>query len=520
PHLMLRRGLNLGGQFRYLERSYRGRISAHYMANDRLRAGRNRWGVFARHDATLHTGIGPVGAYLNLNRVSDDDHWRDFSTQGAGFDTTRLLANEGALTWSRGNLSVSALASKWQTLQSVGDAVIVPPYDRLPQLTARYARTNHGGFDYSAETGFTRFRGERSLTRQPDADRTHAVVQVARPFERSWGFVTPMAQLHSTHYSFSGNGTTLKSQQRTVPTFSLDSGLIFERTTSFRGHTLLQTLEPRLKYVYSPYREQKDIPLYDTGAYDFNFATIWAENPYTGHDRIADNNLITAGVTSRFLDAASGAEKLRLAIAQRYRFTPQRLTNTDKGWSDMMLGAGLHWNPRWSFDATVQYNTHTRRSTRSTLLGRYTPGPYRTLSVAYRWQRRQYPLSSEYIDIAWQWPFGRSGELGHSASRGGGCGKGRWYSVGRLNYSRSDSHLIDGVLGVEYDAGCWTGRAVLESTNIGSASANKRFLFQLEFRGFGRVGNNPLAALRTHIPRYRPLGESVAPTPSRFHSYD
>lgn len=520
PHLMLRRGLNLGGQFRYLERSYRGRISAHYMANDRLRAGRNRWGVFARHDATLHTGIGPVGAYLNLNRVSDDDHWRDFSTQGAGFDTTRLLANEGALTWSRGNLSVSALASKWQTLQSVGDAVIVPPYDRLPQLTARYARTNHGGFDYSAETGFTRFRGDHRYTHQPDADRTHAVVQVARPFERSWGFVTPMAQVHSTHYSFSGNGTTLKSQQRTVPTFSLDSGLIFERTTSFRGHTLLQTLEPRLKYVYSPYREQKDIPLYDTGAYDFNFATIWAENPYTGHDRIADNNLITAGVTSRFLDAASGAEKLRLAIAQRYRFTPQRLTNTDKGWSDMMLGAGLHWNPRWSFDATVQYNTHTRRSTRSTLLGRYTPGPYRTLSVAYRWQRRQYPLSSEYIDIAWQWPFGRSGELGHSASRGGGCGKGRWYSVGRLNYSRSDSHLIDGVLGVEYDAGCWTGRAVLENTNIGSASANKRFLFQLEFRGFGRVGNNPLAALRTHIPRYRPLGESVAPTPSRFHSYD
>ena len=76
------------------------------------------------------------------------------------------------------------------------------------------------------------------------------------------------------------------------------------------------------------------------------------------------------------------------------------------------------------------------------------------------------------------------------------------------------------MLGVEYDAGCWTGRAVLENTNIGSASANKRFLFQLEFRGFGRVGNNPLAALRTHIPRYRPLGESVAPTPSRFHSYD
>ncbi|MBQ9578053.1 MAG: LPS-assembly protein LptD, partial [Ottowia sp.] len=259
PHLMLRRGLDLGGQFRYLEQDYRGRINAHYMANDRLRDGRNRWGVFARHDATLHTGIGPVNAYLNLNRVSDDDHWRDFSSRGEAFNTSRLLANEGALSWRRGNFSFSALASKWQTLQSVGDSVITPPYDRLPQVTARYARADHRGFDYSAEAGFTRFRGERSLTRQPDADRAHAVVRVTRPIERSWGFLTPMAQVHSTHYSFHGAGADAsaapQNRQRTVPIFSLDSGLIFERTTSFRGHTLLQTLEPRLKYVYSPYRE-------------------------------------------------------------------------------------------------------------------------------------------------------------------------------------------------------------------------------------------------------------------------
>ena len=523
PMLMQRRGLDLGGQFRYLERDYSGRIGAHYMANDRLRAGRDRWGVFARHNATLHTGIGSVGAYLNLNRVSDGDHWRDFSSRGNAFTTTRLLANEGGLYWGRGNFSVSALASKWQTLQSAGDAVILPPYDRLPQVTARYARLNHGGFDYSAEAGFTRFRGNPNYRgRQINADRSHALVQVARPFERSWGFVIPKVQLHSAHYSFSSAaGAAPQNRQRTVPTFSLDSGLIFERSTRFAGRSLLQTLEPRLKYVYTPYREQKDIPLYDTGAYDFNFATIWAENPYTGHDRIADNNLVTAGLTTRFIDAASGAEKLRLAVAQRYRFTPQRLTNTDRGWSDMMLGAGLHWSPRWSFDSTVQYNTHTRRSTRATLVGRYTPGPHRALNLAYRWQRRQYPNSSEYIDISWQWPLGRLGELGSSRSGGGSCGQGgRWYSVGRLNFSRSDSHLIDGVLGVEYDAGCWIGRFVMEKTNLGSTSASKRFLFQLEFRGLGRVGNNPLASLRTHIPRYRPLGESVAPTPSRFHSYD
>lgn len=521
PHLMLRRGLDLGGQFRYLEQSYRGRISAHYLAGDRLRH-RDRWGIFTRHNGTLRPAIGPVGVYLNLNRVSDAEHWRDFSSRGNAFNTTRLLASEGGAVWRRGHFSFSALASKWQTLQSVGDSVIVPPYDRLPSFTARYARLNHRGFDYLAEANFTRFRGERSLTRQADADRAHVLVQVARPFEWPWGFVIPKAQVHSAHYSFSGaGGATPKNQQRTVPTFSLDSGLVFERSTRLAGRPLLQTLEPRLKYVYTPYRDQSSIPRYDTNAYDFNFATIWAENPYTGHDRIADNKLITAGVTTRFIDPASGAEKLRLAVAQRYRFTPQRLTGTDRGWSDMMLGAGLHWNPHWSFDSTVQYNTHTRRSTRSTVHARYTPGPYRSLNLAYRWQRRQYPRSSEFIDIAWQWPLGRLGELGTShSSSSGACGRGRWYSAGRLNYSRSDHHMVDGVLGVEYDAGCWISRLVLEKTNLSSSSATKRVLFQIEFRGLGRVGNNPLAALRAHIPRYQPLGESVAPTASRFHSYD
>ena len=524
PHIMQRRGVDWGGQFRYLEQGYRGRLNLHYMPDDRLRR-RNRWGYFARHNALLATPIGDMGLYVNLNRVSDNEHWRDFSSRKGELDSTRLLANEGLLTWGRGRLSFSALASKWQTLQSADDAIVVPPYDRLPQLTARYARVDHGGFDWSVETGFTRFRGERRYTRQPDADRAHVHAQLAHPFERSWGFIIPAAQLHSAHYSFSNTGgAAMKSAQHTVPTFSLDSGLIFERSTRLAGRALLQTLEPRLKYVYSPYREQ-NTPVYDTGAYDFNFATIWAENSFSGHDRVTDNNLVTAGVTTRFIDAASGAEKLRLAAAQRYRFNPQRLTGEDKGWSDMMLGAGLHWSPRWSFDSTVQYNTHTRRSTRSSVLARYTPGPYRTLSLAYRWQRRQHPLSSEYIDIAWQWPLlrpgGLRGELGvGSSGSGGSCGGGRWYSVGRLNYSRSEHHLIDGVIGAEYDAGCWVSRFVLERTNLGSTSASKRFLFQLEFRGLGRVGNNPLAALRTHIPRYRPLGESIAPTTSRFHTYD
>lgn len=529
PHLMLRRGLDMGGEFRYLEPAYGGRVDAHYMPGDRLRH-RDRWGLFARHNGTLDSGIGPLGLGLNLNRVSDDNHWRDFSQRGLSL-TSRLLANEGSLSWARGSFSLTALASKWQTLQTDDVSLIIPPYDRLPQIVARYARVNDRGFDYLLEADHTRFLGDRALIGQPNANRSFVRGQLARPFLRPWGFFTPKVQLHSTHYRFDAplpGGAT--SASRTVPTLSLDGGLIFERDARYFGRALRQTLEPRLLYVYTPYRNQSLLPNYDSGAYDFNFATIWADNAFAGHDRIVDNNLFTAGVTSRLLDADTGAEAVRLSFAQRYRINAQRVTlpggqPAGKGWSDMMLGASLSWDPRWAFDTVQQYNPDNRRITRSTWQGRYMPGPYRTLSLAYRHQR---DLNSEYIDLGWQWPLGggpsaasRAGQRGELGARrhGGGSCSGSWYSVGRLNYSLAENRLVDGVLGIEYDAGCWVGRVVLEKTSRSTTSSTKRIMFQLEFVGLSRIGSSPINTLRNHIPRYQPLRHEVT-TPSRFTEYD
>ena len=529
PTAMLRRGVDVAGEFRYLENNYSGRLNANLMPNDRLRDGRNRWGYFARHNGTHDTGIdsiGSVGLGLNLNRVSDNDYWRDFTRHGLSL-TTRLLANDAALNWARGDFSVSARALKWQTLQDV-NAPIVPPYDRLPQLTGRWGRINDRGFDYSVETDFTRFRADSAWTHQPNADRSFLQAQLARPFTRSWGFLTPKVQLHASNYQFDGSisdGAT--SAGRVLPTFSLDSGLVFERDASYFGRAFRQTLEPRLKYVYTPYRNQSLLPNYDTGAYDFNFATIWAENAFAGHDRIVDNNLVTGGLTTRLLDPETGAEAVRLGIAQRYRFSGQQVvlpggTPTAKGWSDILLGASINWDPRWSFDTVVQYNPDTRRSTRTTIQARYSPGPFRTVSVAYRHQR---DLNSEYLDMGWQWPLsgltGRRGELGGSTASqsGGGSCSGRWYSVGRLNYSLRESRLVDAILGVEYDAGCWIGRVVLEKLNSSINSSTKRIMFQLEFVGLSRLGSNPLRTLRNNIPRYQYLREEVIP-PSRFTEYE
>ncbi|MFN0000438.1 MAG: LPS-assembly protein LptD, partial [Burkholderiaceae bacterium] len=100
-----------------------------------------------------------------------------------------------------------------------------------------------------------------------------------------------------------------------------------------------------------------------------------------------------------------------------------------------------------------------------------------------------------------------------------GQGEGRWYSVGRMNYSLREAKLVDSILGLEYDGGCWLGRVVLERLQTGSASPARRIMFQLEFVGFSRLGANPLQALRQNIPRYQYLREATT-EPSRFSNYD
>ncbi len=524
PTIMARRGVDLAGEFRYMENDYNGRINANYMANDKLRD-QSRWGFFSRHSGTINTGVDAIGALgfgLNVNRVSDDNYWRDFSRSGLSL-TTRLLATDAALSWAQGDFSVVARALKWQTLQDV-TSPIVPPYDRLPQITGRWGRTNvNGGFDYSVEADYSRFRADSSLTNQPNADRSVVSAQLSHPWLRPWGFFTPKVQMHATNYQFDRALSTGESAaSRVLPTFSLDGGLVFERDASYLGRGFIQTLEPRLKYVYTPYRDQSMLPNYDSGIYDFNFATIWSENSFAGHDRVVDNNLVTFGLTSRLLDPSTGGEVIRLGIAQRYRFVPQEVTlpggtPAEKGLSDIMLGASINWDPRWSFDSVAQYNIRAHNSTRTTLGVRYSPGDYRTISMAYR---RERDLGSQQVDVGWQWPLNDLwGDRGQDLGRGQGQGAGRWYTVGRLNYSIPDRSLVDGVLGIEYDAGCWIGRVVVEKMQSGLSSSTKRIMFQLEFVGFSRVGSNPLRTLHNSIPRYQYLREEIT-SPSRFTQYD
>jgi LPS-assembly protein len=534
PTLMSRRGVDMGAEFRYLEPTYNGVVRGNYLPNDRLRDGLNRWGFAAQHSQPMLPlpFLGNSSLYLNLNRVSDDDYWRDFSRSSASL-TQRLLNNEGTLNWSWFDISVSGRIQRWQTLQDV-QSPIVPPYDRAPELTARHTRTNTwAGLDTNVEVDYTHFT--HTVTdplrlafpttpevTQPNGQRVYALAQVSRPWQAPGWFVIPKVQIHTRYYNF--DSPILTGEQTasvSVPTFSLDSGLVFERKARYFGRDFLQTLEPRAFYVYTPFRDQSRLPNYDSAQIDFNFASIYTENAFAGNDRIADNNLLTLGVTSRMLDPDTGAEAAKFAVAQRLRFEDQRVTLspgqppvTDR-FSDVLFGASATLVPKWSGEAVAQYNFKTQQSIRSTVGVRYNPGNYRVLNVAYR---RQQGLS-EQVDMGWQWPLNDLwGDKGQNLGPGMGEGEGRWYSVGRLNYSLRDKQLVDGVIGLEYDAGCWIGRVVLERMQVGD-TANKRILFQLEFVGFSRLGSGALQSLKQNIPRYQYLRERVT-TPSRFSNYD
>ena len=233
---------------------------------------------------------------------------------------------------------------------------------------------------------------------------------------------------------------------------------------------------------------------------------------------------MTLGLTTRYLDADSGAQLARFGIAQRLRFDDQRVTlnpadaPAQAGFSDVMLGASVSLSERWSLDSTVQYNGKTEQSVRSTAGARYTPGNYRVLNAAYRSQRNV----SEQIDISWQWPLNNLwGDTGQELGAGKGQGEGRYYGVGRLNYSLDERRLVDTILGVEYDAGCWLARVLLERTQTSSSTASGRVMFQLEFVGFTRLGlgGSPIQTLTQNISRYQNLRDSGGTT-SRFSNYD
>lgn len=490
PRVITKRGLQLGARARYLGETYSGVTRIEGMPDDR-EADRSRYAISSVHNQTFGTGW---NFNSNLNMASDQDYPNDFSSTITEA-MSRLLARDMSLSYSSGSIWGAAIrASSYQVLQDPR-APIARPYDRLPQISFAASQQDVNGFDWTSPAEFTSFshpdfvQGERFVVNP----------KISYPILHPGYFVTPSVSVHATSYSLrypdeasrAGRETTLN---RVVPTVSVNSGLIFERDATFLGAAATQTLEPRLFYVYTPYRDQKDFPVFDSSLADINYAQIFSENRFVGHDLISDANQLTAAVSSRFIED-SGVERMRFALAQRYYFSEQRVVAdftgvpANESRSDLLLSASGQITPALSAEFNMQYSASQRATTQATYGLRWRPAPKHVLNVEYRRDvRPELPenLRLKLIDVSAQWPLSK-----------------RWYGVGRTNYYIEERKVAEGLIGLEYKADCWLFRVVGQRRPTAAGVTTTAFFLQLELTGLSKIGSNPLTAIQQNVPGYQ-----------------
>jgi LPS-assembly protein len=315
---------------------------------------------------------------------------------------------------------------------------------------------------------------------------------VSLPYLTPGSFITPKVGLHYAAYDLDRTAVGQANRQAVaVPWLSMDAGQVYERSARFGDRDLTQTLEPRIYYLRAPYHNQDSVPIFDTALADFNYTQLFSENRFAGGDRFGDANQLTLAATTRLL-FPSGQEFLRATVGQRYYFadqkvallpaTPLSTSNT----SDLLASVGARVAQHWNLDTTVQYNAQSAQYQRIGMNMRYSPELAKFLNFGYRFTRDAInPINQ--IDVSGQWPV-----------------KPGWFAVGRYNYSFQDGRLLEGVAGLEYNAGCWVVRLVVQRLQVATQLASTSYYVQLELNDLAQIGSNPFDLLKRAIPGYTP----------------
>jgi LPS-assembly protein len=505
PRVLSKRGTQLNTEFRYLDAAYRGQVRGELLQNDKNRDGDDRYGISLVHTQAFANGLS--GA-INYNRVSDDNYFTDLSSRVANTAQTQLL-QQGMLGYGSGWWNVTANAQSYQTLQPDPKNLVAVPYRLLPQITLNARQPDLYRTDSSFFGQYTAF--SHPDLNKDEAQRTVLYPQVALPYVTPGWYATPKLGVHATQYSLNRRAPGSvgpDSINRTLPVFSLDSGMTFERPSNWFSRDYTQTLEPRLYYLNVPYRNQDKIPVFDSSLADFNFAQIFSENQFSGQDRFNNANQLTAAVTSRLIDPASGNEIMRAMFGQRFYFSQQKVTlsgqavDADEKWqkSDFLAAFSGQILPKVYADTALQYGAADRDVKQYSLGARYLPEPGKVLNASYRYIRdtpgQVTKDGLDQIDVSGQWPV-----------------FGGWHAVGRYNYSIKEKQPIETIAGLEYNGGCWVVRVVGQRLATSEAKASTALFVQLELNDFSRIGSNPLELLRRNVQGYgmvnRPTADPV-----------
>jgi len=375
---------------------------------------------------------------------------------------------------------------RYQTLQDPA-APIAVPYARVPQLNIS-AQRNHSGAALAFAGEFVEF----AHPTEPNGRRLVLNPSVSYPLINDLAFyLTPRIALHSTYYAMGANNvTSLPDSSRTLPIFSVDGGMAFERNESLFGGDYMHTLEPRAFYVYVPYQDQAALPNFDSAQADFSFTQMFTENRFFGSDRVGDANHITLAVTSRLLEQNNGMERLSVMIGERFSYSAPRVNlvtpTTSTNRSDILLAVAGRVTNAWSLDGEFQFDPNQSHTQRYNIAAGYRPEIGKAFNFGYRFARN----ALRQIDVSAQWPL-----------------SGRWHAVGRWNYSLQDARILEAIAGLEYNESCWTFRLVAQQFTVGAQQANTGFFLQLELNDFVKVGSDPLDLLKRSVPGYAKMND-------------
>lgn len=510
PRIMTKRGVMMGNQFRFLLPNVEGELNLDYLPNDR-EYDDDRYGL--RFEGEYRRD--KLGFTVDYNRVSDDSYISDFSGN-IRESSESVLPQEYTLTYDETYWNTFLRVTKNQTLDI--ENLDTEPYERVPQFLWRGHTGDFNGFELETVLEATRFQHTRSD--YVDGSRFVFHQTVSYPLAGPGWFITPKAQFLATSYDLDSrdyiNNTT---PGMTVPTLSLDAGLVFERDSTWFGRDAYQTLEPRIFYAWTPYRDQSEIPIFDSTIADLNFTTLFTENVYSGYDRVSEANQLTAVLSTRYIDKKTGLELFRASVGQRQYFNDQRVTFPEGSpyyWyrddgrvvgeqevrSDLLASVGARLTRNITSSAAAQYSSAQNRFVKINAGLRWMPKPMSLMGLYYRYN---YSPDDAYnhikqVDFAMQWPLTE-----------------RLYGLFRYNYSLRGSKPLEVIGGLEYHHDCWIFRAVAQRYTTTSNEEETNFFLQLELSGLGSIGNNPLSELQRNIKGYQT--RTSAPMTSAPYDY-
>ena len=481
PIYYSKRGVDFAGELRYLTDRQRGRFEFNYLPGDDEFADEDRSRLYLEHVAELP---GDWRFRIDATDVSDTQYFEDFARgpDGTSIPFAERLAE---FIYRDEHLNVRGQIQDFQTIDDDLDP-LDRPYTRAPRVLASGDwNLGLGAIDYGFDAELVNFERNVGVT----GWRLDVAPRAGFDWSGAGFFVRPSAGYRYTQYDLKDQEPgTDDAPTRSLPFASLDAGLVFERASGSHGQRRM-TLEPRALYLYTPYRDQSELPLFDTGLPDLNLVQLYRNNRYVGADRVNDANQIAFGLTSRLFDAESGAQYVAASIGQVYYFDRPRVvlpteTPSARDTSDFIAQLSLTAYKNWNLEAGIQWNPEESRSERSQFRLQYRPGDDRVVNLGYRAQRDRI----EQVDVSTAWPIGD-----------------RWNAFGRWVYSLRDRDTLDQFAGFEFKACCYALRAVARRfISNRDGERETAFFIQLELKGLASVGTPADAFLERAIRGYSP----------------